>query len=202
MSYPQPCTIRYLTHPQVRIDPGTDVRRWSLNAQGHARVAALVAEPGALRATRRVISSDETKAVETAAPLARALGVDLEIRPLMHENDRSATGFLPPDEFERVADAFFANPHISIRGWERAIDAQARIVAEVNACLAAPCNGDLLIVGHGAVGTLLFCALTGIPIDRRHDQGPGGGGCWYAFDATDRNPLHGWQPLEALHARA
>lgn len=29
----------------------------------------------------------------------------------MHENDRSATGFLPPPEFEAVANQFFANPH-------------------------------------------------------------------------------------------
>jgi hypothetical protein len=49
----------------------------------------------------------------------------------MHENDRSATGFLPPDEFETVANRLFAEPLVSIRGWERAIDAQLRIVREV-----------------------------------------------------------------------
>jgi hypothetical protein len=34
----------------------------------------------------------------------------------MHENDRSATGFLPPPEFEAVADAFFVRPLESVRG--------------------------------------------------------------------------------------
>ena len=193
-----PVTIRYLTHPQVVIDHAKDVRRWSLNPKGQARVAALAACPGALSATVRVISSDETKALDTARPLAAALGITPEIRPMMHENDRRATGFLPPDVFEAVADQFFANPATSIRGWETAQAAQRRILAEVEACLARPQTGDILFVGHGAVGTLLFCALSGLAIDRRYDQGPGGGGCWFAFDQTDRRPHQGWQPMESL----
>lgn len=88
-------TVRYLTHPQVQIDPAKPVPDWSLNATGAARVAALAADPGALGATRRIVSSAEVKALETARPLALALGLSVEIRPDMHENDRSATGFLP-----------------------------------------------------------------------------------------------------------
>lgn len=193
-----PPTVRYLTHPQVLIEPMKDVRRWSLNPVGRERVSALAARLGALSGTRRVVSSDETKAIETASPLARALGVTLEIRPRMHENDRSATGFLPPSEFEAVADQFFAEPAKSVRGWETAQGAQRRIVTEVEACLADPQEGDVLVVGHGGVGTLLFCALSDIKIDRRFDPGPGGGGCWFAFDAHDRMPRRGWQPMEAL----
>ena len=72
----------------------------------------------------------------------------------MHENDRSATGYLPGPEFEATADRFFAEPQISVRGWERAIDAQARILGAVAETLARHPGGDLLLVGHGAVGTL------------------------------------------------
>ncbi|WP_207099432.1 histidine phosphatase family protein [Paracoccus shandongensis] len=193
-----PQIVRYLTHPQVLIEPLKDVRAWSLNEVGSNRVASLAARLGSLSGTRRVISSEETKALETATPLASALGVALEVRPKMHENDRSATGFLPPQEFEAVADQFFAEPATSVRGWETAEDAQRRIVAEVEACLTAPQDGDILFVGHGGVGTLLFCALSGIGIDQRFDQGPGGGGCWFAFDSHVRRPQHKWQPMEAL----
>ncbi|MCC5955971.1 MAG: histidine phosphatase family protein [Natronohydrobacter sp.] len=193
-----PTTVRYLTHPQVLVEPMTDIRKWSLSAVGRERVAALAGQLGSLSATCRVITSDETKALETAAPLAEALGVALEVRPRMHENDRSATGFLPPDEFEAVADQFFAEPSRSVRGWETAEDAQRRIVAEVDACLAGPQAGDVLFVGHGGVGTLLFCALSGIRIDRRFDQGPEGGGCWFEFCSRRRKPLQPWQPMEAL----
>lgn len=198
VGFDMPQIVRYLTHPQVLMEPLKDVRAWSLNEVGSKRVATLAARLGSLAGTRRVVSSDETKAIETATPLAAALGVPLEIRPRMRENDRSATGFLEPPEFEVVADQFFAEPAKSVRGWETAEDAQRRIVAELEACLAGPQDGDILFVGHGGVGTLLFCALSGIGIDRRFDQGPGGGGCWFAFDSQVRRPQCGWQPMEAL----
>ncbi len=190
---------RYLTHPQIIVDPALDVPRWHLSDIGRARVAALAGSE-ALRGTTRIISSGETKALETAQPLAEALGLSVEVRPAMHENDRSATGFLPPTEFEQVADRFFAAPDDSVRGWERAADAQARTFAEVTSCLTQPCDGDVLFVGHGGVGTLLWCALAGEPISRAHDQGPGGGGNVFAFTWTPRAVLSSWQPMERLSA--
>ena len=189
--------MRYLSHPQVLIDRGQEIGRWSLNSVGAARVDAL-AKTGALVGTTRIISSNETKAIETAGPLAASLGLEPEIRPLMHENDRSATGFLPPQEFEAVADRFFAHPSISIRGWETAVAAQCRIVAEVNEALSLDTIGDVLIVGHGGVGTLLYCALMNVPIDRKYDQGPGGGGCYFSFTVADRKPHFGWRPMESM----
>ncbi|WP_353472952.1 phosphoglycerate mutase family protein [Salipiger sp. H15] len=191
-----PC--RYLTHPQIVVDPAREVPRWHLSDTGRTRVAALAAS-GALRGTTRIVSSDETKALETARPLAEALGLSVEVRPALHENDRSATGFLPPPEFEAVASRFFAEPETSVRGWERAVDAQARILSEVAACLDGPAQGDVLFVGHGGVGTLLWCALAGTPISRAHDQGPGGGN-HFAFTWTPRAVLSPWQPMESLSA--
>jgi broad specificity phosphatase PhoE len=188
--------VRYLTHPQVVIDPRTPISDWSLSHTGRARVLAL-AGSRALAGTRHVVSSAETKAIETATPLAAALGCRLLIREAMHENDRSATGFLTPREFEAVADRFFAEPDTSIRGWETARAAQRRIVAEVEASLADCDDGDVLLVGHGAVGTLLFCHLSGLPIDRAHDQRPGGG-CFFEFMAPRGVPRSPWRPLESL----
>ena len=186
--------VRYLTHPQVNVDTTIAVPLWSLSPQGRARVTALV-HAGWLAGTTLIISSAETKAIETAKPLAAALGVDLEIREAMHENDRSATGFLPPAEFETVVDRFFTNPHDSVRGWERAIDAQARIVREVEIVLARDVGGDVLFVGHGAVGTLLWCHYSRTPISRVYDQ-PAGGGNYFSFLKKDRRVLHAWRRME------
>ncbi len=187
---------RYLSHPQVTIDPAIPVPEWGLNAEGAARVARLAAS-NALAGTTRVISSAETKAIETAKPLAKALGCPLEIREAMHENDRSATGFLPPDAFEATADAFFAQPDTPIRGWETARAAQARIVREVRTVLTGWHTGDCLFVGHGGVGTLLWCHLAGRPIARANDQPPGGGNL-FAFPIPEGPPHTPWQPMEAL----
>lgn len=193
-------TVRYLSHPQVAIDPDVPVPDWGLSPLGRQRTQAF-ASAVALRDTRRIVASAERKAIETAEIVAAALGIGVEIRPAMHENDRSATGYLPPPEFEATADAFFASPEHSVRGWERAIDAQARIVAEVEAVLASHAGaGDILLVGHGGVGTLLFCHLGREPISRRRDQ-PGGGGNIFAFDAASRIVHHPWRALEEIDDR-
>ena len=186
----------YITHPQVRIDPAVPVPKWGLNEVGHARAVAAAALPWA-KALGRIVSSDETKAIETAEILAEAAGIRIEIVEGAHENDRSATGFLPPPEFEKAADWFFAHPDESFHGWERAVDAQARIVSVVESILADHDPAiPIAFVGHGGVGTLLRCHLCNMPIARSHDQ-MGGGGNLYAFRLTDRTLLTGWVPMES-----
>ncbi len=113
--------VRYLTHPQVQIDPHVPLPQWGLSPVGRARTET-VAQAGWLANTTQIISSGERKAIETAGIIAGPLGIMIEIREAMHENDRSATGFLKPAEFEQVADRFFAEPYLSVRGWERAVD--------------------------------------------------------------------------------
>jgi broad specificity phosphatase PhoE len=188
--------IRYLTHPQVKIVPAVPVPSWGLSDVGRIRTEAL-ANAGWLSETTQIISSGERKAIETAAIIAGQLKVTVEVRDAMHENDRSTTGFLAPDEFETVAGQFFAQPLVSIRGWERAIDAQLRIVREVERVLARNRSGDVLFVGHGAVGTLLFCHYSGLAIDRTHDQ-PGGGGHCFTLVRDGRRVLHPWRRMEDL----
>lgn len=192
-------TIFYLSHPEVTIDPAVPVPDWGLSAVGRARLLA-VRGAAWLGACRRIVTSAERKAVETADLIAEATGAAVEVRPAMHENDRSATGFLPPERFARVAERFFALPERSVRGWERAVDAQARIVAEVEAVLAGhDPRAPLLLVGHGAVGTLLYCRLAGLAIDQGFDQQQGGS--VIAIDAATRRPRFGWISMEVVAAR-
>lgn len=187
---------RYLTHPQVNIDPNVDVEKWSLNEHGLARIAAL-AESDALHATRAIISSTETKAIETGLPIAKSLDIELSVHDNMHENDRRATGFLVPNEFEQAANQFFANPTSSYKGWETAANAQQRIVKAVDLALQQPPEGDVLFVGHGGVGTLLMCYLLDVAIDREMDQ-MAGGGQYFEFEIQSRRVMTRWMPLEHL----
>lgn len=185
----------YITHPQVQIDPDVPVPDWGLSAIGRARAEACSRQPWVRKLTR-IISSAERKAIETAEILASATGLQIEIEPSMHENDRSATGFLKPPKFETAADWFFAHPEESYHGWERAIDAQTRIVGVVNAILADhDVTKPIAFVGHGGVGTLLKCHLAGIPISRQQDQ-PGGGGNLFRFSLADRRVSCDWTAME------
>lgn len=185
-----------ITHPDVAIDPAIPVPAWPLSERGRARMRAAVARPWS-KAIRTIVASTERKAVDAAGILADGLGLSFTTLPELGENDRSATGYLPKAEFETVADAFFARPHESIRGWERAIDAQRRIVTAFETVLSLPRPaGDIAIVSHGAVSALLLCALENRPISRTEDQPPGTGGFYYAVDARTRLLRHGWTPIE------
>jgi len=185
----------YLTHPQVAIDPAVPVPRWGLSPIGRARIEALVRDGWTSRFAR-IIASEETKAIEAAEMIARALGRKIEVFDGLHENDRSATGFLPPPEFEATANAFFASPLESVRGWERAIDAQARILRGVMRIAGSEPDTPTLFVGHGGVGTLLKCALSGRAIARSEDQLPNGGGNHFGFTLRPDVLLYDWRAIE------
>lgn len=188
-------TVFFITHPDVLIDPAVPVPEWPLNERGLARMRALLAQSWVSGITH-VASSMERKAIDGAAILAAHLG----LRPVTHaglgENDRSATGYLPKPDFEATADAFFAHPERRVRGWERAVDAQARIVAAVRDVLRAAPTGDVAIVSHGGVGALLLCYLQGAPISRAADQPPGSGGYVLAFNRGDWTLRHGWRTID------
>ena len=126
--------------------------------------------------------------------LATALGLPVVVDEDLRENDRSATGFLPPEEFDAVAELFFRAPTRSTCGWETAQAAQQRMVSAVTRCLDRSPDGDVAVVAHGAVGTLLWCHLADEPVDRRHDQP--GQGSWYSVDVDTMRPLSPWRRLQ------
>ncbi len=151
---------------------------------------------GPVGTIRAIYCSGERKAIDAASILAEAVGAPPRIVQSLHENDRSATGFLPPPEFQATADLFFAHPSESIRRWERAVDAQARIVATVAAIIAQDrSGGDIAVVAHGGVGALLLCHILGAPISRQYDQPGSGGGNYFVFDAETRALEQGWRDI-------
>lgn len=185
----------YITHPQVNIDPDIPVPRWGLSEKGRAR-AELTAHLPWVRQLQAIVSSDETKAIETAEILAGVTGLGVQVVDHMGENDRSATGYLREAAFQTAADWFFAHPYESYRGWERAIDAQTRIVTAVKNILKHHnLSQPVAFVGHGGVGTLLKCHLENRPIARSNDQ-PGGGGNLFAFSLATLRIACDWTPME------
>jgi broad specificity phosphatase PhoE len=142
--------------------------------------------------------SDEQKAIDAAEILSRGLGLPFQTHAELGENDRSATGYLAKAEFEATADQFFAHPHEGIRGWERAVDAQARIVRAIaHVDRATPGDTPVCVVSHGGVGALLFCHLARVPISRQHDQPPGAGGYYFRWRGPAGELVHGWRSIDS-----
>ncbi|SNR28381.1 histidine phosphatase family protein [Puniceibacterium sediminis] len=177
-------SLIFLTHAQVEIDPDTPVTDWRLSDQGRRRHSRFADDP-TLAGVTAIYSSRERKAVDAAAIHGKVSGHIPRRVCALHENDRSSTGYLPPDVFEATADAFFAEPDKSVDGWERARDAQIRVVTAIRTLIDLDeTSGDLLVVAHGAVGALLRCHLLGRAISRDEDQPPVGGGCHFTADAA------------------
>ncbi len=171
-----------ITHPEVVVAPDVLITDWGLSEAGQKRATAF-AGSDVFAGVTDVWTSAERKARDTAAILAQPRRLPVHVAPELGENDRSTTGFLPREEFEAAADAFFARPDTSFQGWETAVAAQARIRRAVALIIDGHNGGDLAIATHGAVGTLLWCALSDRPIDRCHDQ-PAQGHYWQADLAT------------------
>lgn len=189
-------TAYFITHPDVVIDPSVEVTDWPLSSRGIERMRLMLDQPW-VGGLRTIFSSGERKAISAARIIADHLSLSPVVIDELGENDRSATGYLPLAEFESVADAFFAHPEKSVRGWERAVDAQSRIVRAVNRAIAlSGMDGDIAVVSHGGVGALLLCHLKGMPISRSEDQPGGGGGNVYSFDVSSRRLLREWHPID------
>ncbi|UUX49809.1 phosphoglycerate mutase family protein [Nisaea acidiphila] len=170
--------LYFLTHANVVIDPEVPITDWGLSELGRARIQTGLKQLW-LNDVTSLWSSTERKALDTAEILSEHLGLGVRVLEDLGENDRSATGYLPPEEFERTADRFFAEPDVPVRGWATARKEQARIVAASAAVAELDPAGVPLIVSHGAVGALLLAHRLGQPISRAFDQPRNGGGNWF-----------------------
>jgi broad specificity phosphatase PhoE len=189
-------SIIFLTHPEVVIDPAVPIPQWPLNAVGRER-AERFAEMLVGRGVTAVYASTEQKAMDGAAIVSGRLGLAYGTLEALGENDRSATGYIAPPEFWEVVKEFFGRPHESIRGWERAIDAQSRIVEAVTRIAREdPTSGDIVIVSHGGVGALLTAHLQKVAIGQESRPSHPGGGCFLVIDRDAFAIRQDWRAIE------
>jgi broad specificity phosphatase PhoE len=192
--------VIFLTHPEVVIDPAVPVPEWPLSPVGRRRMAWF-GEIMSGRPVAAVWSSDERKALDGAEILAARLNVPHRVHPHLGENERSSTGYVAPPEFWEIVDAFFGHPDESIRGWETARAAQARIVGTIDQVVASESAiGDIVVVSHGGVGRLLCAHLQGVEIGTEDRPSHSGGGCWMEFDRATRLIVSPWRAIPDLPA--
>lgn len=190
--------VLFISHPNVVVSREVPVPQWPLSSIGRNRMAASLVQPW-IPDISAVYCSTEQKSIDSAEVLARHLSLNIQPVNDLGENDRSSTGFLSPEEFEQVADQFFAAPYDSVRGWETAFVAQQRIVGAVNELAKVDrTSGTIAVVSHGAVGTLLYCYLSGYPISRRWDQPSNCGGNFYSFQLDPAQVFSWWKPIDEI----
>ena len=189
-------SLYFITHPDVVIDPAIPVPQWPLSARGWSRMQRLLSRDW-ISQIAAIYCSTEQKAIDGATVLSQAVAIPLHIVAELGENDRLATGYLPPVEFDAAVEAFFAHPSESVRGWECAEAAQARMVSAITRIgHTAPGSGPIVVVSHGGVGTLLLCHLKGQPISRAEEQPGTSGGNYFLFHFPKGRLIHGWRPID------
>ncbi|MEP6733565.1 MAG: histidine phosphatase family protein [bacterium] len=118
-----------------------------------------------------IYSSPLKRAVTTAAPLAKRLGMDVELRDELAELDYGEWDGLTADEVARrwhdeherwTADPAWNPP----TGGETAIALAQRMTNVIEEITGAHIDGNVLVVSHKASIRVLLCALLGVDVGR------------------------------------
>ncbi|MGY1820928.1 histidine phosphatase family protein [Geodermatophilus sp. SYSU D00079] len=153
-----------------------------LDAEGRsqaARAAPQLAATGPLPPSTVVVSSDLTRAAETAATLTALLGVPLRLDPRLREVGLGSWEGLTRDEVaerhpEQYADWLAGRP-VQDRGGEDPATVPQRALAALQDLPEAPAA---VVVTHGGTGGRLIEALLGLGPEHRRVVGPLGNCAW------------------------
>lgn len=141
-----------------------------LTGDGRRMAAAIAAALGG-EPFSSVHSSPLRRARQTAAPLAQALGQQVEIAPGLAEIAYGAweglTGEEAATRFHDAHLSWSADPALHPPpGGETAPQVARRALVQLDAMRAATTSGDLLAISHKATIRIVLCALLGIDLGR------------------------------------
>lgn len=151
----------------VRIGPGeSDGAPADPELTGRGRVqAARLARWLAIEPVHHIASSPKRRAVETAAPLASALGLTVEIIDGLVEWDANADHYIPMEELRESKDdqwQAMVEGRWEDYGGENPERFRARIVPTLNAVIEAHAGETVVVVCHGGVINVYLAALLGL----------------------------------------
>ena len=120
----------------------------SLSETGLSQAARL-AEYLATRKVSRILSSDMTRAAQTATAIAAHHDPQVEFSPLLHERN---LGDLRGQSYDDIGFNFFAEDYVPPQGesW-RAFHQRVEQAWQYILNVAARCQNDLVVVTHGLV---------------------------------------------------
>ena len=147
-------------HSLPEIDPARPAHEWRLSAEGRLRCIGL-AEQLAAHRPQALVSSQEPKALETAAILGERLSLPVEPAAGLHEHERQNVPFTSRAEFEAAVRRLFDQPAERVFGDESAEQAARRFETALAPLLARPVQ-CLAVVTHGTVLSLYIARRCGI----------------------------------------
>nr|WP_321979879.1 histidine phosphatase family protein [uncultured Cohaesibacter sp.] len=192
--------VRYLIHPQSLDTLSSPQGACALDDDARARAEAF-ARSGLLDGTAYIFSSSHAITRQTASVIGDLLSILPIVDAEMDESDTLISDALPEMGLvDRFKSLFSPKKEQAASQGESAMDAQDRIAAAylsaMERVLTSGMRGDVLMVGHGGVGALLFCYLSGQGIGAEFTPPPSG--YYFTYDWGARKMLHGWQAMEEM----
>jgi probable phosphoglycerate mutase len=139
-------------------DPG-------LSDRGHdqaARLAAWLAAEG----VDHIVSSPLRRALDTAAPIAGATGLTVDVDEQVCEYDRGADSYIPIEELRATKDEHWramVEGRWEDYGGENPDHFRARITPQLDGVIDAHPGENVVVVCHGGVINVYLATLLGLP---------------------------------------
>jgi broad specificity phosphatase PhoE len=151
-------TIFLIRHSTTLPDPGAPADTWQLSSEGRCRARHLAQrllthdpQPA------HVVTSTETKALDTGRLIAAELGIPCDSHVGLDEQARQSAPWFPsPDDFQAAIEELFHRPDEMVFGEEtadQAFDRMHRAVSEID---RAHPGEPVAIVSHGTVMSLFI----------------------------------------------
>ena len=171
-------------HSLVSVDVGETAHRWSLSAAGRQRCLPLARRLLPYQPTS-IYSSLEPKAAETAKLIAPELQLTVRHRPDLRETQRFGVPFMPQAQFDANVARYFAIPDQRVFGGESADEAHARFAGAIERIERQAPAGNIVVVAHGTVISLL--------VSRRRGTDPYGYWKQLRMPCLDALPRQDWR---------
>jgi broad specificity phosphatase PhoE len=156
------CKLILVRHSLPRMVTGTPASQWHLSAEGRRRCTALSGRLSAY-GLGAVVSSQESKAVETGQIVSKTLGLPFETAPDLHEHERGAVRDLGSrEDFEVQVTHFFEHPGRLVLGHETADEAHARFARAIASVIERHPAANIAVVTHGTVMALFIARASGL----------------------------------------
>lgn len=147
-------SLLLIRHAAPQIDREHAAHTWPLSEAGRTSCTSLSDVLEAF-GPLTFFSSHEPKARETAELTAARLGASSTAWDNLHEHNRSGVEWMGDTAFQAALTLFFRQPQELVFGLETAEQAGSRFEHAINAIMESAAPGNLAIVAHGTVITLL-----------------------------------------------
>lgn len=139
--------------------------KWTLSEEGIQKANLFVLNLEKYN-FKRIFSSDEPKAIETANIFGGKLNKEVEIIKGIHEHERNSNRVIyPKEQWEELMRSFFEFPNKLIFGDETATEARIRFRTSILKLVSAnPPDEDIVVVTHGTVMSLFISEYNEVDI--------------------------------------